>query len=97
MLKAISNNEELLFKVQKSNINSQVQMEGELLSEKAKLKQLTQKGKDLANEEKRVRVIWSEKKQEYDKKKAQVDGLKEMMLDLESKVIGLTQKINEGE
>ena len=38
MLKAISNNEELLFKVQKSNINSQVQMEGELLSEKAKLK-----------------------------------------------------------
>jgi hypothetical protein len=44
-----------------------------------------------------VRVIWSEKKEEYDKKKAQVDGLKEMMLDLESKVIGLTQKINEGE
>lgn len=63
MLKSISNNYELLFKVQKSNINSQVQMEGELLSEKAKLKELNEKGKDLSNEEKRVRVIWDEKKQ----------------------------------
>ena len=38
-------------------------MEGELLSEKAKLKELNEKGKDLSNEEKRVRVIWDEKKQ----------------------------------
>jgi len=52
-----------------------------------------QKGKDLANEEKRVRVIWSEQKEKYDQKKAQVENLKEMMLDLESKVIGLNQKI----
>ena len=49
MLKSISNNEELLFKTQKSNINSQVQMEGELLSEKGQLRDLTQKGKDLIN------------------------------------------------
>jgi len=63
------------------------------LGEKAKLKDLMQKGKDLANEEKRVRVIWSEQKEKYDQKKAQVENLKEMMLDLESKVIGLTQKI----
>lgn len=32
LLKSISKNEELLFKVQKTNINSQVQMEGELLN-----------------------------------------------------------------
>jgi len=63
------------------------------LGEKAKLKDLMQKGKDLANEEKRVRVIWSEQKEKYDQKNAQVENLKEMMLDLESKVIGLTQKI----
>jgi len=63
------------------------------LGEKAKLKDLMQKGKDLANEEKRVRVIWSEQKEKYDQKKAQVENLKEMMLDLESKVIGLNQKI----
>lgn len=63
------------------------------MGEKAKLKDLMQKGKDLANEEKRVRVIWSEQKEKYDQKKAQVENLKEMMLDLESKVIGLTQKI----
>ncbi len=37
----------MLFKVQKTNINSQVQMEGELLSEKAKLKEVAQKTKDL--------------------------------------------------
>ena len=63
------------------------------MGEKAKLKDLMQKGKDLANEEKRVRVIWSEQKEKYDQKNAQVENLKEMMLDLESKVIGLTQKI----
>ena len=63
------------------------------MGEKAKLKDLMQKGKDLANEEKRVRVIWSEQKEKYDQKKAQVENLKEMMLDLESKVIGLNQKI----
>lgn len=33
-------------------------MEGELLSQKAKLKDLNQKGKDLEIEEKRVKVIW---------------------------------------
>lgn len=49
LLKSISHNEELLFKVQKSNINSQVQMEGELLGEKARQKDVTQKGKDLCN------------------------------------------------
>lgn len=38
LIKSISGNEQLLFKVQKQNINSQVQMEGELLSEKSKLK-----------------------------------------------------------
>lgn len=58
LLKSISKNEELLFKVQKTNINTQVQMEGELLSQKAKLKDLNQKGKDLEIEEKRVKVIW---------------------------------------
>lgn len=63
------------------------------MGEKAKLKDLMQKGKDLANEEKRVRVIWSEQKEKYDQKNAQVENLKEMMLDLESKVIGLNQKI----
>lgn len=59
MLKSISNNEELLFKVQKTNINTQVQLEGEMLSEKAKLKELNQKQKELDTEEKRVRIIWS--------------------------------------
>jgi cation transport regulator ChaB len=82
MLKAISNNEELLFKVQKTNINSQVQMEGELLGEKSKLKDLTQKFKDLSNEEKRVRVIWNSQKSEYDQRKKSVDELKEIMFDL---------------
>jgi hypothetical protein len=38
LIKSISYNEELLFKVQKLNINHQVQLEGELLSEKNKLK-----------------------------------------------------------
>lgn len=59
LLKSISKNEELLFKVQKSNINTQVQMEGEFLSEKAKLKDLNLKGKDLDIEEKRVKAIWT--------------------------------------
>jgi hypothetical protein len=52
----------LLFKVQKQNINSQVQMEGELLSEKGKLKEENQKARELESEERRVRVIWVEKK-----------------------------------
>lgn len=45
--------------MQKSNINTQVQMEGEFLSEKAKLKDLNLKGKDLDIEEKRVKAIWT--------------------------------------
>ncbi len=47
LIKTISYNEELLFKVQKLNINHQVQLEGELLSEKNKLKEETQKAKEL--------------------------------------------------
>lgn len=97
LLKSISKNEELLFKVQKSNINTQVQMEGEFLSEKAKLKDLNLKGKDLDIEEKRVKAIWTEKKERYDEQKENIDALRDIMNDIEGKIIGLTQKINEGE
>jgi hypothetical protein len=65
LIKTISYNEELLFKVQKLNINHQVQLEGELLSEKNKLKEETQKAKELEAEEKRVAAIWAENKAKF--------------------------------
>lgn len=66
MIKTISYNEELLFKVQKLNINHQVQLEGELLSEKNKLKEENQKMRELDNEQKRIKAIWDENKAKYD-------------------------------
>ena len=69
LTKTISYNEELLFKVQKMNINHQVQLEGELLSEKNTLKEETQRMKDLENEEKRVRAIWTENKVKYEEER----------------------------
>ena len=97
MLKTISSHEELLFKVQKTNINSQVQMEGELLSEKAKLKEINTKTKELDAEEKRVKAIWDQKKAVFDEQKAKNEALTEIMTDIEGKIIGLTKRINEGE
>lgn len=47
MIKNVAYNEELLFKVQKSTINHQVQLEGEMLSEKGKLKEEGVKTKEL--------------------------------------------------
>lgn len=72
-------------------------MEGEFLSEKAKLKDLNLKGKDLDIEEKRVKAIWTEKKARYDEQKENLDTFRDIMNDIQGKIIGLTQKINEGE
>jgi hypothetical protein len=62
--------------VQKLNINHQVQLEGELFSEKNKLKEEIQKSKELEIEEKRVKVIWYEHKAKYEQQKSHIDELK---------------------
>ena len=58
MIRSISYNEEMLFKGQKANINHQVQLEGELLGEKGKLKEEVQRNNELDQEEKRVQPIF---------------------------------------
>lgn len=97
LIKSISCNEENLFKVQKLNINHQVQLEGELFSEKNKLKEEIQRSKELEIEEKRVKTIWYEHKAKYEDQKRHIDELKAYADELENKIMGLSEKITQGE
>lgn len=72
-------------------------MEGQLLSEKAKLKEIKTKARELENQERRVKNIWEQKKAIYDEQKNKNDQLIDIMTDIEGKIIGLTKRINEGE
>ena len=93
LLKQISKNEEMLFKIQKANINQQVQLEGELLSQKHKLKEYNVKNKELQNENNRVKTIWQGKKAIYEEQKRKVDDLQLIEGEIESKITGLNKKI----
>lgn len=61
--------------MQKLNINHQVQLEGELLSEKNKLKEETQRAKELETEEKRVAAIWTENKAKFEEEREKLAEL----------------------
>ena len=85
MIRSIGLSEEQIFNLQKTQIIEQMQVEGELLSEKNKLK-------EEANKKKGIQEIYDVNRQAYLEAKAKYDTKKNAVAELEKKLAELNEQ-----
>lgn len=85
MIRSIGLSEEQIFNLQKTQIIEQMQVEGELLSEKNKLK-------EEANKKKGIQEIYDVNRQAYLEAKAKYDAKKNAVAELEKKLAELNEQ-----
>lgn len=93
LIKGISYNEDMIFLMQKSQINEQIQLESELLTERNRMKEELLKIKYIKEEHGQVSAVYGEIKQKNERKKAAIEELRAKLAELNEQAESLDRNI----